>query len=262
MSVQPCDRSTSRHPRVSVRTRSPIVRPGPALALLPRSPGPPVDRATVATRARDGYLVSDGSGSRPMTPAGHRARVGPTSTLPFVEAAGEAAFYGPNLDCSSVRSRSRGTIATSSVLNQPSGSTDLPDGGRHGRRAVGPPCALARWSVSSPRARALQVRCPLVGALPLFVCMGPEQDGAPVGSCDARSEGLRSVIEHDGALRSRCGGSGIARLGCCLGPRGAAGAVRSRTSPPLSVVGRAGRRSRGPVALARGRAKSDRLPPR
>lgn len=131
--------------------------------------------------------------------------------LALVEAAGEAAFYGPKLDLQVRDGRGHEeTIATVQLdFNQPE-RLDLsyvgPDGGRHR------PVMVHRGAVGSMERVVAALLERYAGRLPFWLApvqlvvlpVGPEQDGAARDLADAaRARGLRVELAHEGSLGAR-----------------------------------------------------------
>jgi len=175
--------------------------------------GLPVHHVRLSRRdARDGYL---GSVDR-WRQAEDMLRVAGAEVLvdrglPFVEAEGEAAFYGPKLDLQVRDDRGHEeTIATVQLdFSQPE-RFDLtfraPDGTDQR------PVMIHRGTVGSMERVVASLLERYQGRLPLWLApvqlavlpVGPEQDRAARRLLDdVRAAGLRGVVEHDGSLGSR-----------------------------------------------------------
>jgi threonyl-tRNA synthetase len=175
--------------------------------------GLPVHHVRLSRRdARNGYLGSDEQWRQAedaLRIVG--AEVLADLAMPFIEAEGEAAFYGPKLDLQVRDDRGHEeTIATVQLdFNQPE-RFDLTFRAADGtdQRTV----MIHRGTVGSMERVVASLLERYQGRLPLWLApvqlcvlpVGPDQDGAARRLLDdARAAGLRGVSEHDGSLGSR-----------------------------------------------------------
>lgn len=175
--------------------------------------GLPVDYVRLSRRDdSDGFLGSSehwDDAEQALREVGHR--VVETEELPFGEAEGEAAFYGPKLDLQVRDPAGREeTIATVQLdFNQPE-RFDLtyigPDGAGHRPVMIHRGTVGSMERVVSALLERYQGRLPLWLA-PVQLCVipiGPDQDDAARALVEeAHALGLRAVIEVDGSLGAR-----------------------------------------------------------